>query len=305
MISNPSIPNYVAKLRRLGQIWIVPRSLRIVVLLITITSFLHPLTACGGNARPRDTSIPRDKKVEQVGNAQAKDIPFYAYEVVNSWPHDSTAFTQGLVFLDGWLYESTGHYGSSTLRKVELRTGQISKKVMVPEEFFAEGLTILQGKLYQLTWAENKAFVYDLKSLRLDDEFRIEGEGWGLTNDGRSLIISDGTDELRFMDPATHTITRTINVKENGKSLRNINELEYIKGEIYANVWKSDRIARIDPRDGKLLGWIDLTGLLPLIDRPGSEDVLNGIAYDEKTDRLFVTGKRWPKIFEIRLKVKS
>lgn len=266
-------------------------SLRLVALMMTMFTFVHPLVACGNNA--------------QSDMASNMNVPVYTYEVVNSWPHDPTAFTQGLVFFDGWLYESTGHYGSSTLRRVELRSGQVSKKVDVSEKCFAEGITIYQGKVYQLTWTEHRALVYDLKSLRLESEIKYEGDGWGLTNDGHALIMSEGTNLLKFLDPVTFRITRMINVMDGQAPLMDLNELEYIKGEIYANIWKSDRIARIDPRDGKLLAWIDLTGLNPLGDHSNSEDVLNGIAYDEKDDRLFVTGKRWPKIFEIRLKPKT
>ena len=190
------------------------------------------------------------------------------------------------------------------MRKLDLNKGEILKKLPVASQCFAEGITIYQGKIFQLTWTEHKAFVYDLKSFRLESELAYDGEGWGLTHDDRQLIRSDGTNQIRFVDPVTFKTTRTISVKDNGEPVMELNELEYIKGEIYANIWKSDRIARIDPRDGKLLGWIDLTGLRPLVNRPNSEDVLNGIAYDVKDERLLVTGKRWPKIFEIRLKPK-
>ena len=272
---------------------------------MTTTAFVFPPFACGNNVRSRDASVSPVSVFNQGGTVPNQNVPVYTYEVVNTWSHDPKAFTQGLVFFDGWLYESTGRYGSSTLRRVDLRTGQVTKKVSVSEKCFAEGITIFNGKLYQLTWTDNKVFVYGLKSMRVEDELSFEGEGWGLTHDQQSLILSDGTSQLQFLDPITLKLTRTISVKDNGAPLMNINELEFIKGEIYANVWKTDRIARIDPLDGKILGWIDLSGLLPLAEHTGPEDVLNGIAYDEKNDRLFVTGKRWPKIFEIRLKPKA
>lgn len=284
------------------------------VVLVAI-AIIHPMAACGNNATMRDTANSTDDQVTSskttqstsppIVDSQDQMVPVYTYEVINSWPHDPQAFTQGLVFYDGKLYESTGHYGSSTLRKVDLDKGQIIKKVSVAAQCFAEGIAIYKDKIYQLTWEDHKVFVYDLKSFRLVGELPYEGEGWGLTHDDHQLIMSDGTNQIRFVDPVTFKTTRTISVTERGEPVTELNELEYIKGEIYANVWKSDRIARIDPRDGRLLGWIDLGGLFPVGNRSNSEDVLNGIAYDEKDDRLFVTGKRWPKIFEIRTRLKS
>ena len=234
--------------------------------------------------------------------ADAKQVPVYRFEVVNAWPHDPKAFTQGLVFHDGALLESTGQYGESSLRKVELKTGRVLKRRDVPPRYFAEGLTLFRGKLYQLTWQENKGFICDPESLEVQGEFYFDGEGWGLTHDGESLILSDGTNQIRFLDPETFKVRRTVSVFDRGRPLRDINELEFVKGEIYANVWHTDKIARIDPRTGALLGWIDLTGLLPPSERGDSEAVLNGIAYDEAGDRLFVTGKLWPKLFEVRVK---
>lgn len=230
--------------------------------------------------------------------------PVYTFEVVHIWPHDSSAFTQGLVFHQGAFYESTGLNGASSLRKVELQTGKVLEKVNVPSEYFAEGLALFQGRLFQLTWQAHKGFIYDLDSFRLQGEFPYAGEGWGLTSDDRSLILSDGSNQIRFLDPADFKTQRVINIYNQDQPLQELNELEYIKGEIYANIWHSDLIARIDPKSGKILGWIDLTGLLPPSERHDDEAVLNGIAYDVAGDRLFVTGKRWPKIFEIRLKKK-
>ncbi len=236
--------------------------------------------------------------------AAAGPAPVYGYEVVNTFPHDASAFTQGLVFHDGALVESTGIEGSSTLRRVELQTGRVLQKVDVPRYFFAEGLTLFGGKLYQLTWKGAKGFVYDPQTFQKTGEFPYEGEGWGLTHDADSLILSDGSDRLRFIDPNDFKVKRTISVTDRGRPVEELNELEYVKGEIYANVWHRDRIARIDPQTGQVKGWIDLAGLLRPGDTSDPEAVLNGIAYDESGDRLFVTGKLWPKLFEVRLRQK-
>jgi glutamine cyclotransferase len=225
----------------------------------------------------------------------------YTFEVKNSYPHDREAFTQGLVFHDGLLWESTGQYGSSSLRRVELKTGRVVKSVPVAREFFAEGMTVFGGKVYQLTWQEQRAFVYDAKTFRRIGEFTYVGEGWGLTHDGESLVMSDGTSTLRLLDPATFAVRRTVQVADNGRPVSQLNELEYVRGEIYANVWQEDRVARIDPGTGRVTAWIDFAGLLSKSEARGDEDVLNGIAYDEAGDRLFVTGKLWPKLFEVRL----
>jgi len=230
--------------------------------------------------------------------------PVYTYAVVNTWPHDRGAFTQGLVYFDGMLLESAGLYGQSSLRRVELNTGQVLQQVAVPPEYFAEGLALLNGKLYQLTWRNQKGFVYDQNTFQLEKEFSYEGEGWGLTTDGQSLILSDGTDRIRFLDPVTFAVKRSINVSDHGRPVFMLNELECVKGEIFANVWQTDFIVRINPANGAVAGWIDLGGLLPPADRDAGTDVLNGIAYDAAGDRLFVTGKQWPKLFEVRLKLK-
>jgi glutamine cyclotransferase len=230
--------------------------------------------------------------------------PTYGFEVVNSWPHDAKAFTQGLIFHDGALVESTGQYGESTLRRVELKTGKVLKRVEMPSQFFGEGVTVLGGKLYQLTWQGKRGFVYDPQTFEKRGEFRYDGEGWGLTHDGRSLILSDGSNQLRFIDPETFRVTRTVSVFDRGRPLRDLNELEYVRGEIYANVWHDQRIVRLDPQTGRVLGWIDLHGIIPPSELSDEEAVLNGIAYDADGDRLFVTGKLWPKLFEIKLKQK-
>jgi glutaminyl-peptide cyclotransferase len=232
----------------------------------------------------------------------ASRVPTYTYEVVKSYPHDKAAFTQGLVFHQSAIYESTGLNGSSSLRRVELETGKVLKKIEVPDRFFAEGLALFNGRLYQLTWQTQRGFVYDLNSFDKLREFSYSGEGWGLTRDASSLIMSDGSSRIRFLDPDTFEVRSLITVQDNGREVLQLNELEYVKGEIYANVWMTDRIARINPQSGKVNAWIELSGLLPPEAREDPMAVLNGIAYDEASDRLFVTGKLWPKLFEIKLK---
>ncbi len=223
------------------------------------------------------------------------------YRVVHSYPHDPQAFTQGLLYADGHLYESTGLSGRSSLRSEDLESGRILQRGEVPAKYFAEGLAAWGSTLVQLTWQSHVALVYDRFSFRLLRTFPYTGEGWGLTEDGRSLILSDGSATLRFFDPATFREVRRITVKDHGTPVAELNELEYVHGQIYANIWHSDRIARIAPATGKVLGFIDLAGLLPAAQRSDPEAVLNGIAYDSAQDRLFVTGKLWPRIFEIKV----
>lgn len=227
--------------------------------------------------------------------------PVMTYEVLNIFPHDPQAFTQGLVYHEGYLYESTGLYGESSLRKVELETGEVLRKVDLSEAYFAEGLALYEDRLFQLTWREGTGFIYGLEDFSLIDQFVYQTEGWGLTHDGERLIMSDGTNNLNFLDPNTLQITKTLEVTFMGEEIVRLNELEYIRGEIYANIWQTDYIVRIDPTTGDVLGWIDLGGILPEALRTPGTDVLNGIAYDAESGRLFVTGKRWHKLFEIRL----
>lgn len=219
--------------------------------------------------------------------------------VLHAYPHDQHAFTQGLVYVDGHLYESTGIQGQSTLREEDLETGRILRMQLVSDQYFAEGLTDWKNTLIQLTWQSHIGLVYDRASFRLLRTFHHEGEGWGVTHDARSLILSDGTADLGFFDPETFKQIRRLTVKDHGKPVTQLNELEYIHGEVYANVWHTDRIARISPATGRVLGWIDLKGLMPRERLANDEAVLNGIAYDAQRDRLFVTGKLWPSIFEI------
>ncbi|HEY0760206.1 MAG TPA: glutaminyl-peptide cyclotransferase [Acidisarcina sp.] len=236
-----------------------------------------------------------------VAGARAADKPV----VLHSYPHDPQAFTQGLVIVDGRLYESTGLNGRSSLRMEDLETGQVQQRAEVPSQYFAEGLTDWGATLIQLTWTSHEAFVYDRFSFRLLRTMHYDGEGWGLTHDGRHLILSDGTAYLRLLDPETFRVVRKIRVTDQGSPVTELNELEYVEGEIYANVWHTNRIARISPRDGHVIGWIDLAGLYPASERSSEEAVLNGIAYDSKHHRLFVTGKLWPRLFEIRVSTLS
>lgn len=225
----------------------------------------------------------------------------YGYDVVNSYPHDREAFTQGLIFRDGFLFESTGLNGRSTVRKVRLESGEVLQRRTVDQQYFAEGLTDWGDRLLQLTWQSNIGLVYDLASFTLTSTFAYRGEGWGITHDSRRLIMSDGTPSLRFLDPVTFRETGRITVRDGAASVDELNELEFVKDRIFANVWQTDRIAMIDPESGAVTGWLDLKGLLTGRDASGA-NVLNGIAYDSVRDRLFVTGKLWPRLFEIRLR---
>jgi glutaminyl-peptide cyclotransferase len=214
-----------------------------------------------------------------------------------------TAFTEGLFYLNGFLYESTGLEHHSSIRKVRLETGEVVQRRDISPEYFGEGIVNWKGRIVSLTWRTQVGFIFDLASFKLQRQFSYVGEGWGLTQNGKEIIMSDGSSQLRFLDPDSLKETHRIEVTLQGKSIRNVNELEWVKGEIYANVWQTNWILRIDPATGHVLGVIDLRGILKNSDIvPGQTDVLNGIAYDAKNERLFVTGKNWPKLFEIRLK---
>jgi len=221
------------------------------------------------------------------------------YEVVETYPHDPKAFTQGLIFDRGDLYESTGLNGQSTIRKVDLETGEVLEVKDLDDRYFAEGMTLWKDRLIQLTWVSKVGFVYDRQTLEQIATFTYPTQGWGLTHDGKELIMSDGSSVLYFLDADTYELVREIEVMDNGTSVAQLNELEFVNGEILANIWMSDRIARIDPKTGQVKGWIDLTGIYEPKTANKQDAVLNGIAYDEKEDRLFVTGKLWSKLFEI------
>jgi glutaminyl-peptide cyclotransferase len=225
------------------------------------------------------------------------------YVVTRSFPHDTGAYTQGLLYHNGALYESTGEYGRSTLRRVELTTGRPIATVALPATRFGEGLTLFGDRLYQLTWQSHVGYVYDVTTLARVDSFTYEGEGWGLTADSASLIMSDGTDTLRFLDPQTYRVTRKVGVRDGNSPLKKINELEFVHGVLLANIYQSDFIVAIDLNTGGIRRWFDFAGLLPEKNRDLETDVLNGIAYDSDQDRLFVTGKRWPTLFEVRLTI--
>jgi glutaminyl-peptide cyclotransferase len=228
------------------------------------------------------------------------EAPVAGYQVVKTYPHDRSAFTQGLEYHNGFLYEGTGLNGRSTLRKVELATGRVVQQISLPYEYFGEGITMLAGEILQLTWQSQVGFVYGASDFKMLRQFRYTGEGWGLTNNGREVFFSDGSSTLRVLSPKTLAETRRIRVTDGATPVAQLNELEVVEGEIYANVWQSERVARISPATGKVVGWIDLRGLLSPIFSSGV-DVLNGIAYDAAGKRLFVTGKLWPSVFEIKV----
>lgn len=266
------------------------RALRPLVALLIL-----PVAACDdGNARPDDRGATPPVEAGPT-------VATFSPEVVRRYPHDAGAYTQGLVFHDGVLYESTGLEGRSSIRRVALETGQVSLKRDLDRRHFGEGIAIIGDRLYQLTWRSGEAFVWSVPGLESRGSFRYYGEGWGLTTDGTSLIMSNGSHRLQFIDPSDFSVTRTLDVRSAGSRVSQLNELEWVKGEIWANVYMTDRIARIDPASGEVVGWIDLTGILTRAERTGQEDVLNGIAYDAAGDRIFVTGKLWPRLFEIRL----
>ena len=228
------------------------------------------------------------------------DTREWAVTVVASYPHDPMAYTQGLTIYEGEMYEGTGRYGRSSVRRVDLSTGIVERRRALRPEYFGEGITILDDRLYQLTWKSGLGFIYELDTFALLRTFRIDGEGWGLTHDGEYLIVSNGSPELVFLDPETFDVVNRVTVLDAGQPVDQLNELEFVRGEVWANVWFDERIARISPSSGEVLGWIDLIGLYPRSQR-GYEDVLNGIAFDPASERLFVTGKNWPRLYEVEL----
>jgi len=260
---------------------------RVAIIVLGLLALLGAVCACSCSESPAPTT--------------SNITPVYSYNVVNTYPHDRSAFTQGLVFEGGVLYEGTGLNGRSTLRRVELETGEVLQIHELPAQFFGEGVTVYGNDIIQLTWQSHVGFVYDRDSFELLQEFNYSTQGWGITHDGERLIMSDGTATLYFLDPETFEEIGRVGVYDNDGSVNRLNELEYVQGEIYANVWQTNCIARIDPQTGQVVGWIELKGLLTPEDRGEPVDVLNGIAYDADNARLFVTGKLWPKLFEIEL----
>ena len=252
--------------------------------------------AQGATAKPK---TPAKTAVALAG----EPIPVLSVSIVKTFPHDPKAFTQGLEYYGGFLYESTGLKGQSSLRKVDINTGRILRTTSLSPQYFGEGLTIFQGKIYQLTWLAKTGFIYDLQTFRKTGEFHYESEGWGLTHDEQSLILSDGTNQIQFIDPANFQVRRRLEVYAGREAVANLNELEYVNGQIYANVWHSPRIARIDPTTGQVLAWIDLEKISAKEQRD-PEGVLNGIAYDREGDRLFVTGKDWAELLQIKIEEK-
>jgi glutamine cyclotransferase len=284
---------------------LLPRSLTLVGLFLLLGGILlisaAVLSAEMGRHSSGEASAPT--VTNSTEPAISDPAPVAGYRIVNSYPHDPRAFTQGLVFADDVLYEGTGLRGHSSLRKIDLKTGNILQIRQLSAQFFGEGITIYGNRIIQLTWRARVGFVYDKKTFQLLDTFNYPTEGWGITHDGRSFIMSDGTSTLYLFDPQTFQEVGRLEVHTRDGPVSRLNELEYVQGEIYANVWKTDRIARISSETGEVVGWIDLEGLLIPEDRSRRIDVLNGIAYDVKNDRLFVTGKLWPKVFEIELVV--
>jgi glutaminyl-peptide cyclotransferase len=272
-----------------------------VALLPLIVAILFAVSAAPQQPVAQPTERLHFKgKPASVTVAQAGAIPVLGAMVVKSFPHDPHAFTQGLEFFGGYLYESTGRQRQSTLRRVVLETGKVVQSVRLPDETFGEGLTIFHGKIYQLTWLDKTGFIYDLRTFRKSGKFPYSTEGWGLTHDDTSLILSDGTNRLQYIDPNSFQVMKTLEVFAGREAVTNLNELEFIRGEIWANIWHSDRVAQIDPKSGQVTAWIDLTAIAEK-DSHEQEDVLNGIAWDSGRQRLFVTGKNWSKIFEVKV----
>ena len=248
-----------------------------------------------------ESALARQAETAPLSSAKRHFAPLFKVRILKRYPHDPFAFTQGLIFANGFLYESTGLNGKSSLRQVELQTGRVLKKYDLPFQYFGEGLTLWHGSLIQLTWTSGKGFVYNMQSFAVEREFSYSGEGWGLTNDGKSLIISNGTEELIFLNPATLVRQRSLRVLDIGEPVRLLNDLEYIKGKIFANVWQEDFIAMISPQTGEVTGWIDMSALRRELPLASSAEALNGIAFDAEKDRIFVTGKLWPLLFEIEV----
>jgi glutamine cyclotransferase len=277
------------------------------------TSFLNTMPAnqtdnnqANTDAASRDANSEKSANTSNNASSSATTLApaeLYTYEIVKTIPHDTQAFTQGLAFYNGELFESTGQYGSSSLRKLDRTTGKVLQRLSLDAAYFAEGMVAVGGKIYQLTWQSGVGFIYDAKTFRQLRTFSYFGEGWGLTYDGAQMIMSDGTENLRFLDADSLLIRKMLRVTSNGAVVKNLNELEFVNGEIWANVWQTDSIARINPQTGVVTGWIDLSGLQTPAERANA-DVLNGVAFDKERDILLVTGKHWSKMYEIKVRKK-
>ncbi|MBI1742813.1 glutaminyl-peptide cyclotransferase [Candidatus Acetothermia bacterium] len=250
---------------------------------------------------PTPSTITPAPSTSTKASATNETTPVYTYKIINTYSHDPNAFTQGLLYDHGIMYEGTGLYGESTLREVEFETGKVLRQKKLAGQYFGEGVALWKNELIQLTWQNQLGFVYDKESFQQLKTFNYLTEGWGITHDDKRLIMSDGSPNLYFLDPDTLKEIGRVEVRDQGRPVKNLNELEYINGEVYANIWLTNQIARINPETGQVVGWIDLSGLLRSEDITRDTDVLNGIAYDAEHDRLFVTGKKWPKLFEIKL----
>lgn len=269
---------------------------RVLPLLLSAAALAALAVACGASS-PAESSAVTTTAVEGVEQ--------FGYEIVHSHPHDPQAFTQGLTIADGQLYEGTGLHGRSSLRRVDLRSGAVLQQVALEPQYFGEGIAVVSDRIIQLTYTSGVGFVYERSTFKRTDTFTYTGEGWGLTYDGTRLIMSDGSDQLRFLDPDTFKEIGRVRVRDKDTAITQLNELEYVDGVLYANIWNTDRIARIDPATGRVTGWIDFSGLLTPTERARGVDVLNGVAYDPSSGHLLVTGKLWPRVFEVKLVKKS
>jgi len=263
--------------------------------------FVSAIVSCNGKDRQETKSAEQEKKVVQ-NQKPAPVMKIQKVEVLSKFEHDPNSFTQGLQYFNGFLYESTGLKGESSLRKIDPATGRVLRQTNLEGEYFAEGLTIFKKRIYQITWTNNVCFVYDIDNFKQLKTFRYSGEGWGLTNDGKSIIMSDGTNMLKFINPETFELEKSIAVVDAEMNpVHYLNELEMLNGEIWANIWQSDKIVRIDPKTGTVFGWIDLSPLRSFVKMTDRIDVLNGIAYDTTHDKIYVTGKYWSWIFEVKI----
>lgn len=271
---------------------------------ILATLVLLSVTSCSGRSSSnKNSSASTSQATAQATQTPTRPAPAkqYTYKVVEVFSHDTKAYTQGLLWHDGYLYESTGLYGESQLRKVDHKTGNVIQSISLERKYFGEGIALLNERIYMLTWTEGRAFVYDLNTFRQLKSFSYDGEGWGLTTDGTKLYMSDGTDKIYVRNPETFAIERTISVRNGQNRVRYINELEWINGEIWANIYTTEQVVRINPETGAVTGIIDFSGIQSRADHTPHTDVFNGIAYDPATDNIYVTGKRWNKLYRVEI----